>query len=130
MSSQIELALFCVKFLILIVQQGMGSMAWVLLIVAGVLEVVWAYCMKVSDGFTKLTPSILTIIFMIASFALLSYAMKSLPLGTAYTVWTGIGAVGSFAVGIMFLGEPASAMRMLAAVLIISGLVLMKLSST
>ncbi|RLL35743.1 quaternary ammonium compound-resistance protein SugE [Acinetobacter cumulans] len=104
-------------------------MAWVLLIVAGVLEVVWAYCMKVSDGFTKLTPSILTIIFMIASFALLSYAMKSLPLGTAYTVWTGIGAVGSFAVGVLFLGEPASAMRMLAAVLIISGLVLMKLSS-
>ncbi|MBI1453079.1 MULTISPECIES: quaternary ammonium compound efflux SMR transporter SugE [Acinetobacter] len=104
-------------------------MAWVVLIVAGMLEVVWAYCMKVSDGFTKLTPSLLTLIFMIASFALLSYAMKSLPLGTAYTVWTGIGAVGSFAVGIIFLGEPASAMRMLAAVLIISGLVLMKLSS-
>lgn len=104
-------------------------MAWVVLIVAGMLEVVWAYCMKVSDGFTKLTPSLLTLIFMIASFALLSYAMKSLPLGTAYTVWTGIGAVGSFAVGIIFLGEPASAMRMLAAILIISGLVLMKLSS-
>jgi len=104
-------------------------MAWVVLIVAGMLEVVSAYCMKVSDGFTKLPPSLLTLIFMIASFALLSYAMKSLPLGTAYTVWTGIGAVGSFAVGIIFLGEPASAMRMLAAVLIISGLVLMKLSS-
>jgi quaternary ammonium compound-resistance protein SugE len=104
-------------------------MAWVVLIVAGMLEVVWAYCMKVSDGFTKLTPSLLTLIFMVASFALLSYAMKSLPLGTAYTVWTGIGAVGSFAVGIIFLGEPASAMRMLAAILIISGLVLMKLSS-
>ena len=104
-------------------------MAWVVLIVAGMLEVVWAYCMKVSDGFTKLTPSLLTLIFMVASFALLSYAMKSLPLGTAYTVWTGIGAVGSFAVGIIFLGESASAMRMLAAVLIISGLVLMKLSS-
>ncbi len=104
-------------------------MAWVLLVVAGLLEVVWAYFMKVSDGFSKLTPSILTIVFMMASFGLLSYAMKSLPLGTAYTVWTGIGAVGSFAVGIFFLGEPASAMRMLAAVLIISGLVLMKLSS-
>ena len=88
-------------------------MAWVLLIVAGVLEIVWAYFMKVSDGFSKLVPSILTIIFMIASFALLSYAMKTLPLGTAYTVWTGIGAIGSFA-----------------AVLIISGLVLMKLSSS
>lgn len=105
-------------------------MAWVLLVVAGLLEVVWAYFMKVSDGFSKLTPSILTMVFMIASFALLSYAMKSLPLGTAYTVWTGIGAVGSFAVGIFFLGEPATAMRMLAAVLIISGLVLMKLSSS
>lgn len=106
-------------------------MAWVLLAVAGLFEVVWAYFMKVPDGFSKLTPSVLTLIFMIASFALLSYAMKSLPLGTAYTVWTGIGAVGwSFAVGIFFLGEPASAMRMLAAVLIISGLVLMKLSSS
>ena len=98
--------------------------------VAGVLEVVWAYYMKESDGFSKLTPSILTIVFMIASFALLSYAMKTLPLGTAYTIWTGIGAIGSFAVGIFFLGEATSAMRMLAAVLIISGLVLMKLSSS
>ena len=105
-------------------------MAWVLLLVAGFLEVVWAYFMKVSDGFSKFVPSVLTIVFMIASFALLSYAMKTLPLGTAYTVWTGIGAIGSFAVGIFFLGEPASAMRMLAAVLIISGLVLMKLSSS
>jgi len=105
-------------------------MAWGLLIIAGLFEFVWAYFMKVSEGFSKLTPSILTIIFMIASFALLAYAMKSLPLGTAYTVWTGIGAVGSFAIGILVLGEPASAMRMLAAVLIISGLVLMKLSSS
>ena len=104
-------------------------MAWALLIVAGVLEVVWAYCMKLSNGFTQLIPSILTIVFMIASFALLSISMKTLPLGTAYTVWTGIGAIGSFAVGILFLGEPASAMRMLAAILIISGLVLMKISS-
>ena len=71
-------------------------MAWVILIVAGLLEVVWAYAMKVSDGFTKLTPSILTLVFMVDSFALLSYAMKTLPLGTAYTVWTGIGAIGSF----------------------------------
>lgn len=105
-------------------------MAWVVLIVAGLLEVVWAYSMKISEGFSKLTPSILTIVFMAASFALLSYAMKSLPLGTAYTVWTGIGAVGSFLVGIFVLGEPANAMRMLAAVLIISGLVLMKVSSS
>ena len=105
-------------------------MAWLMLILAGIFEVVWAYSMKLSDGFSKLTPSIVTLFFMILSFALLAYAMRTLPLGTAYTIWTGIGAVGSFLVGIFVLGEPASAMRMLAAVLIISGLVLMKISSS
>ena len=105
-------------------------MAWMMLILAGIFEVVWAYSMKLSDGFSKLTPSIVTIFFMILSFALLAYAMRTVPLGTAYTIWTGIGAVGSFLVGIFVLGEPASAMRMLAAVLIISGLVLMKISSS
>ena len=105
-------------------------MAWLMLILAGIFEVVWAYSMKLSDGFSKLTPSIVTLFFMILSFALLAYAMRTLPLGTAYTIWTGIGAFGSFLVGIFVLGEPASAMRMLAAVLIISGLVLMKISSS
>lgn len=105
-------------------------MAWMMLILAGIFEVVWAYSMKLSDGFSKLTPSIVTIFFMILSFALLAYAMRTLPLGTAYTIWTGIGAVGSFLVGVFVLGEPASAMRMLAAVLIISCLVLMKISSS
>lgn len=105
-------------------------MAWMMLILAGIFEVVWAYSMKLSDGFSKLMPSIVTLFFMILSFALLAYAMRTLPLGTAYTIWTGIGAVGSFLVGVFVLGEPASAMRMLAAVLIISGLVLMKISST
>ncbi|AXY59269.1 MULTISPECIES: quaternary ammonium compound efflux SMR transporter SugE [Acinetobacter] len=105
-------------------------MAWIVLIFAGVFEIVWAYTMKMSEGFTKLTPSVITIFFMILSFGLLAYAMKTLPLGTAYTIWTGIGAIGSFLVGIFILGEPTSAMRMLAAVLIISGLVLMKLSSS
>ncbi|NLN57490.1 MAG: quaternary ammonium compound efflux SMR transporter SugE [Gammaproteobacteria bacterium] len=105
-------------------------MAWIMLILAGIFEVVWAYSMKLSDGFSKLIPSIITLIFMILSFVLLAYAMRTLPLGTAYTIWTGIGAVGSFLVGIFILGEPASAMRMLAAVLIISGLVLMKVSSS
>ena len=104
-------------------------MAWIALLLAGVFEIVWAYSMKLSDGFTRLTPSIVTLIFMMLSFALLTYAMRSLPLGTAYTIWTGIGAVGSFLVGIWVLGEPATALRMLAAVLIIAGLVLMKLSS-
>ena len=105
-------------------------MAWIILVFAGLFEIVWAYSMKLSEGFTKLTPSIFTIVFMVLSFVLLAYAMRILPLGTAYTIWTGIGAVGSFLVGVIVLGEPASAMRMLAAVLIISGLVLMKLSSS
>jgi quaternary ammonium compound-resistance protein SugE len=105
-------------------------MAWILLIFAGLFEIIWAYSMKMSEGFTKLTPSIITLFFMILSFGLLAYAMRTLPLGTAYTIWTGIGAVGSFLVGIFILGEPATAVRMLAAVLIISGLVLMKLSSS
>ena len=105
-------------------------MAWITLLLAGLFEIVWAYSMKLSDGFTKVTPTVVTIGFMILSFGLLSYAMRTLPLGTAYTIWTGIGAIGSFLVGIFVLGEPATAMRMLAAVLIISGLVLMKLSSS
>ena len=105
-------------------------MAWIVLILAGIFEIVWAYSMKLSEGFTRLTPSIITIVFMVLSFALLAYSMRTLPLGTAYTIWTGIGAVGSFLIGIWVLGEPASALRMLAAVLIISGLVLMKLSSS
>ena len=104
-------------------------MAWIYLIIAGVLEIVWAFSMKQSAGFTKLGPSVVTIVTMIASFALLSLSMKTLPLGTAYTIWTGIGAVGAFAVGILVLGEQASALRMVAAVLIVSGLVLMKIAS-
>ncbi|WP_180103089.1 multidrug efflux SMR transporter [Acinetobacter sp. YH12126] len=105
-------------------------MAWVVLVFAGIFEIVWAYSMKLSEGFTKLGPSLVTLFFMILSFGLLAYAMKTLPLGTAYTIWTGIGAIGSFVVGIFILGEPATAMRMLAAVLMISGLILMKLSSS
>lgn len=104
-------------------------MAWIYLFFAGLLEIVWAFSMKQSEGFTRLGPSVVTIVAMIASFALLSLSMKSLPLGTAYTIWTGIGAVGAFVVGIAVLGEQASAMRMVAAVLIVSGLVLMKISS-
>ena len=104
-------------------------MTWIFLIFAGIFEIVWAYSMKLSEGFTKLTPSLITLFFMVLSFGLLAYAMKTLPLGTAYTIWTGIGAIGSFLVGIFILHEPASAMRMVAAVLIVSGLILMKVSS-
>ena len=105
------------------------KMAWAILILAGVFEVIWAYSMKMSEGFTRLTPSVVTIIFMILSVVLLSMSMRTLPLGTAYTIWTGIGAIGSFVVGIIILNEPITATRMIAAVLIVSGLVLMKLSS-
>ena len=105
-------------------------MAWMLLLAAGLLEIVWAFTMKLSQGFTRLGPSVVTFVAMFASFGLLSISMKTLPLGTAYMVWTGIGAVGAFVVGILFLGELASAMRITAAVLIVSGLVLMKLSTS
>jgi quaternary ammonium compound-resistance protein SugE len=101
-------------------------MAWILLIIAGVLEVVWAYAMKFSNGFTQLIPSIVTAVAMIGSVVLLSVAMRTIPLGTAYVIWTGIGAVGAFLVGIIWLGEALTPMRLTAALLIISGLLLMK----
>lgn len=104
-------------------------MAWIFLLLAGVLEVVWAFLMKASEGFTKLWPSIGTIGFMVVSFGLLALAMKSLPLGTAYAIWTGIGAVGAFTVGVIVLGEPLTVMRVAGAGLIVSGLVVLKLSS-
>ncbi|GJE26309.1 DMT family transporter [Methylobacterium organophilum] len=104
-------------------------MAWFILFAAGILEVVWAFTMKQSAGFTKPVPALVTLVAMVASVVLLSIAMRSLPLGTAYTVWTGIGAVGAFLVGILVLGEPANAPRVIAALLIVSGLVMMKLSS-
>ncbi len=103
-------------------------MAWIYLVVAGLLEVVWAFAMKQSDGFTRPVASAVTILTMIASFALLSFAMRTLPLGTAYTVWTGIGAVGAFLVGVTILSEPVTGLRVTAAVLIVTGLVLMKLA--
>ena len=105
-------------------------MAWFMLIVAGLLEVVWAYAMKVSDGFSRPVPSLVTLATMAASFALLALSMRTLPLGTAYTVWTGIGAVGAFLVGIIVLGESATALRIVAALLILAGLVLMKVSTS
>jgi quaternary ammonium compound-resistance protein SugE len=106
-----------------------AKMAWVYLFFAGLLEIGWAYSMKKSEGFSLLMPTVLTIVLMIASFALLSIAMKALPLGTAYTIWTGIGAVGAFLVGILVLGEAANAMRLAAGAFIVVGIVMMKLSS-
>jgi quaternary ammonium compound-resistance protein SugE len=103
-------------------------MAWAYLTVAGLLEIVWASAMKHSAGFTKVLPTVVSLVGMVASVVLLSMAMKTLPLGTAYSVWTGIGAAGAFIFGIVVLGEQASVGRIVAAVLIVSGLVLMKLT--
>jgi quaternary ammonium compound-resistance protein SugE len=105
-------------------------LAWVFLVSAGLLEIVWAFFMKKSAGFTLLAPTVITITAMIASFALLSVSMKTVPLGTAYPVWTGIGAVGAFLVGITFLGETATPLRLFAAALILAGIVVMKFSTT
>jgi quaternary ammonium compound-resistance protein SugE len=104
-------------------------MTWILLFLAGVLEVAWAYAMKRSEGFTLLAPTAITFVTMMASVWLLSVSMRTLPLGTAYSVWTGIGALGSFLVGIAALGEAVTPMRVLAAAFIVAGIVLMRLSS-
>lgn len=104
-------------------------MAWIYLGVAGVFEIVWVVFMKKSAGFSLLVPSLLTIGAMIISFSLLATAMRTLPLGTAYAVWTGIGAAGAFVVGIALFGEAVTAMRVLACALIVAGIVLMKLST-
>lgn len=110
--------------------KGAWAVAWIFLFCAGLLEILWAYFMKRSEGFTLLAPTVITIVTMIASFALLSIALRTLPLGTAYTIWTGIGAVGAFLVGITVLGEAATPMRWVAAMLIVSGIAMMKLSSS
>lgn len=104
-------------------------MAWIYLIAAGLLEVAWALAMKQSDSFTRPWPTAIMAVTMAGSFGLLALAMRSLPLGTAYTIWTGIGAVGAFTVGILVLGEQATVIRLVAAGLIVSGLVTMKLAS-
>jgi quaternary ammonium compound-resistance protein SugE len=104
-------------------------MPWIQLAAAGLLEVVWAVAMKQSHGFSRLLPAAIMVVGMIASFWLLALAMRSLPLGTAYAVWTGIGAIGSFLVGMAFMGEPVTLMRILAVTLIFSGIVVMKIAS-
>lgn len=104
-------------------------MAWWMLLIAGLLEIVWAFFMKQSEGFTRVVPTAITLAAMVGSFALLSLSMRTLPLGTAYVIWTGIGAVGAFLVGVVLLGEPLGVTRVLAAVLIVSGLALMKVAS-
>ncbi|MDN5567558.1 MAG: multidrug efflux SMR transporter [Paracoccus sp. (in: a-proteobacteria)] len=104
-------------------------MPWIQLAAAGFFEVVWAVAMKQSQGFSRLLPTGIMVAGMIASFWLLALAMRSLPLGTAYAVWTGIGAIGSFLIGMALMGEPITPLRILAATLILSGIVVMKIAS-
>lgn len=104
-------------------------MAWIYLVTAGLLEVIWAYAMKQSHGFTRWWPTTIMVGSMVGSFGLLALAMRTMPLGTAYAIWTGIGAVGTLVVGIVVLGEQAGAIKLIAAGLILAGLVAMKLGS-
>ena len=104
-------------------------MAWVILFVAGLFEVGWAIGLKYSDGFTKPLASTLTIIAMVASVVLLGWAMKSLPVGTAYSVWVGIGAIGTVILGIYLFSEPADFFRLVSVGLIIAGVVGLKLAT-
>jgi quaternary ammonium compound-resistance protein SugE len=100
--------------------------AWLIVLIAGLLETGWALGLKYSDGFTKPIPSVLTIIGAIASFWLLSIAMKELPVGTAYAVWVGIGAVGTAIAAVILLGEPVNAMRVAGIGLVIAGIAALK----
>ncbi|MFL4294426.1 quaternary ammonium compound efflux SMR transporter SugE [Enterobacter asburiae] len=104
-------------------------MSWIILFIAGLLEVVWAIGLKYTHGFTRLTPSVITVTAMIGSIVLLSWAMRSLPVGTAYAVWTGIGAVGAAITGILLLGESASLARIASLALIVAGIIGLKLST-
>lgn len=104
-------------------------MPWIILIVAGLFEIGWAIGLKYTEGFTRLWPSVWTIAAMIVSLGLLGLAMKSLPVGTSYAVWVGVGAVGTAILGIVLLGEPATAGRLASLALILAGIVGLKLSS-
>lgn len=104
------------------------NLAWPALVLAGLLEVAWASTMKASDGFRKPLLAVVTVLLMLCSFALLAYAMRQLPLGTAYAVWTGIGAVGAAIVGLVFLGEPRTVLRIACLGAIVIGIVGLKLT--
>jgi quaternary ammonium compound-resistance protein SugE len=103
-----------------------NAMAWTILFVAGLLEIGWAIGLKYTDGFTRPVPTLLTAASMIASVVLLGLALKSLPVGTAYAVWTGVGAVGTAILGIVLFAEPATAMRLGAIGLIVAGIIALK----
>jgi quaternary ammonium compound-resistance protein SugE len=102
-------------------------MSWIILLVAGILEIVWAVGLKYTQGFTRLWPTVATVFAMVGSLMLLGVAVRTLPLGTAYAIWTGIGTVGTVFVGMWLFGEPASFIRMFCVVLIIAGILGLKL---
>jgi len=102
-------------------------MAWIILTIAGLFEIGWAVGLKYTEGFTRPIPTVLTAISLVASMAMLGWAIKTLPLGTAYAVWTGIGAVGTAIVGILLFKEPATAARLVCLALIVSGILGLKL---
>ncbi|KFC65250.1 Small multidrug resistance protein [Bosea sp. LC85] len=104
-------------------------MAWLYLFVAGLFEVGWAIGLKYTQGFTRLVPTALTVASMVVSLGLLGLALKTLPVGTAYAIWTGIGTIGTAALGIVLLGEPAGALRLTCILLIVAGIVGLKLVS-
>jgi quaternary ammonium compound-resistance protein SugE len=104
-------------------------MAWVILFLAGLFETGWAIGLKYTDGFTRLWPTVWTVVAMIISLWLLGIAVKSLPVGTAYSVWVGVGAVGTVVLGIVLLGEPANAARLISVGLIIAGIIGLKLAT-
>jgi quaternary ammonium compound-resistance protein SugE len=104
-------------------------MNWAILVVAGIFEVGWAIGLKYTEGFTRLWPSVWTVLAMMISLGLLGIAMKTLPVGTAYSVWVGVGAVGTVVLGIVLLGELASLARMISVALIVAGIVGLKLST-
>lgn len=104
-------------------------MAWVILFLAGLTEVGWAVGLKYTEGFTRLVPTVLTVTCMIASLGLLGIALKTLPIGTAYAIWTGIGTIGTALLGIALFGESASALRLACIGLIVAGIVGLKLVS-
>jgi len=104
-------------------------MAWVILVLAGLFETGWAIGLKFTEGFTRLWPTIWTILAMIVSLWLLGFAIKSLPVGTAYSIWVGVGAVGTVILGIVLLGEPANAGRLISIAFIIAGIIGLKLTS-
>lgn len=104
-------------------------MAWIYLLIAGFLEIGWAVGLKYSEGFTRFWPSLGTVAAMIASFFFLSIALKTLPLGTAYAVWTGIGAVGTTVIGLLFFGESRETLRILCILLIVAAIIGLKLTS-